>query len=291
MKLSSAMLATFLICESAWAGEKLREYSWSALQAAGQVQIGEIIPVGSKNTEECLVIENRSGDHMAAQILTVDQPGITSAIYALRGSIKYEGIEGVGYLEMWSYFPGGGRYFSRSLAGSGVMGSLRGSSGWRETVLPFSATGTPDHPTRLVVNLVLPSKGRVWLSALKLYQYQTDEDPLEASGAWWTDRRGGLIGGFGGSLLGLLGALIGILCTLGRGRSFVIGLMAVLTVLGAAMTATGIYALARGQPYGVFFPLLLGGGLAAIIFGTLIPVARRRYAQTEMRKMAAADLT
>jgi hypothetical protein len=222
--------------------------------------------------------------------LTIDQPGVKLPIYALRGRIKYEGVEGAGYLEMWNYFPGGGAYFSRTLAGTGPMKALNGTSGWRDVVVPFFATGTPMRPSKLVVNLVLPSKGKVWLGPLKLFQYGPNEDPLALAAAWWTDRQGGLIGGIGGGTMGLLGAMIGILSGAGRGRSFVIGLLVALTVIGAVALATGIYALARGQPFGVFYPLMLGGGLPAVICGGLIPTTRKRYAQIELRKIAAADV-
>jgi len=227
---------------------------------------------------------------VTTRLLTIDQPGITLPIYALRGRIKYEGVEDTGYLEMWNYFPGGGAYFSRTLAGAGPMKALSGSSGWREVVVPFFATGAPMHPSQLVVNLVLPGKGKVWLGPLQLFQYDAKEDPLTATSAWWTDRQGGLIGGIGGGTLGLLGATIGLLSGLGRGRAFVMGLMTVLTAIGVVALATGIYALARGQPFGVFYSLMLPGGLAAIICGGLIPVTRKRYAEIELRRMEAANI-
>jgi hypothetical protein len=87
-----------------------------------------------------------------------------------------------------------------------------------------------------------------------------------------------------------MGALIGFLVQTGRARSFVLGSMILLAALGVAVLAGGIAAVALKQPYGVYYPLLLGGGLSAIIFGSLIPVARHRYAETELRRITAADV-
>ncbi|HZR29328.1 MAG TPA: hypothetical protein VFA71_11185 [Terriglobales bacterium] len=290
MRTLATMFGIFLMCNIALAREKLREFSWSALQAAGQNANGKIVPAGPLNPEESLAIENSTSSRQTIQLLTIDQPGIKLPVYALRGRIKYEAVEGTGYLEMWNYFPGGGAYFSRTLAETGPMKTLSGSSGWRDVVVPFFATEATTHPSKLVANLVLPGKGKVWLSSLKLFQYDSNEDPLTASSAWWTDRQGGLAGGIGGSTLGLLGAAIGILSAKGRGRSFVIGLMISLIAIGLAALAAGTYALARGQPFGVFYPLMLGGGLAAIICGSLIPATRKRYAEIELRRIVAANI-
>jgi hypothetical protein len=219
----------------------------------------------------------------------LDKPGITSSLYALRGKIRYEGVAGAGYMELWSHFPGGGAYFSRTLAESGQMAGLRGTSDWRQVVLPFSAAGAQQNPNRLVVNVILSGKGKVWVGPITLFQYREGEDPLVAAGSWWSDREGGMIGAAGGSLLGILGAMIGILCSLGRLRSFVLGLIQMVAVLGMAALLAGLLATLRGQPFGVYYPLLLGGGLAALIFGSLIPVVRRRYAEIELRRMEAMD--
>ncbi len=285
-----AVLVLCLWSSPAPAEQMIRGYSWSQLKAAGRLASGGVTPAGQGNECESLALSNQSSQPVRIELLVIDQPGITGPVYALRGRIRYEGVEGVGYLEMWSHFPDGSAYFSRSLAGQGLLASLSGTSAWRDMALPFSAAGTAKRPSKLVLNLVLPGKGRVWIGPLSLFQYKEGEDPLASSAAWWTERDGGLIGGVGGSVLGLIGALIGMLSARGRSRSIVMGAMAVVAIVGAFALITGIVAAAHGQPYGVYYPLLLGGGLGFTLFGGLRPIVRRRYDAIELRRMSAADV-
>jgi hypothetical protein len=52
---------------------------------------------------------------------------------------------------------------------------------------------------------------------------------------------------------------------------------------------SGVVALAGGQPYAVWYPLLLSGPVSALVFGALIPVVRLSYTMRERQKMAAMD--
>src|SRR5207247_60213 len=70
--------------------------------------------------------------------------------------------------EMWSVFPNGERFFSRTLATQGTLAALHGESSWRRFELPFFLSGTTQTPSRLEINLVLPGRGTVWLGPLRL---------------------------------------------------------------------------------------------------------------------------
>jgi MFS family permease len=110
----------------------------------------------------------------------------------------------------------------------------------------------------------------------------------------WFDpiRFGALYGGIGGGLLGslggVLGAAAGTLAPRGKGRSFILGAFTLLTVIGAGHLVLGLYALAVGQPYGIWYPLVLIGALLTLVIGSLRPVVRKRYEEAEARKMEAA---
>ena len=110
----------------------------------------------------------------------------------------------------------------------------------------------------------------------------------------WFDpiRFGALYGGIGGGVLGtlggVLGAAAGTLAPKGKGRSFVLGAFTLLIYIGVGHLLIGAYALYTRQPYGIWYPLLLIGGLLTILFSALRPAVRKRYEEAEARKMDAA---
>jgi hypothetical protein len=171
------------------------------------------------------------------------------------------------------------------------MQSLSGDSDWREISLPFQLSPDPKapKPNKLIVNVVLPGAGEITLSDLTLKEAEDVAAAMAPPGAWWSDRTAGWVGGVGGTVLGLLGALIGTLCGLGIGRRVVLPLLIVGSVLGGGLFVTGLIALAIGQPYGVYYPLLLCGVLCGVLGIVGVVVGRQRYAQAELRRMQALD--
>ena len=51
----------------------------------------------------------------------------------------------------------------------------------------------------------------------------------------------------------------------------------------------GVIALALGQPYAVYYPLLLCGIVLTGVCGGIWPAIRQGYEQRELRRMAAMD--
>ena len=220
------------------------------------------------------------------QVWVVESPAVRGDQYAITGSVAYADVEGEAFLEMWSVFPDGSRYFSRSLDERGPMGKLSGSSPARPFVLPFFLTPDSPRPVRLELNVVLPAGGRVSVRELR---FGSGDEAMTPPGAWWSERTGGLVGAAAGSAVGLLGAVIGTLCTLGRGRRFVMAGLLALGVSGLALLAVGLVALALGQPYAVWYPLVLLGALDPVLAFSLLPTARRRFEEIELRRMQALD--
>jgi hypothetical protein len=225
-----------------------------------------------------------SGTGRTFPLVAIADPVIRGNAYALTGRVRYRGVAGVGFLEMWSVFADGGRYFSRTVAGDGPQARISGDSEWRDFELPFYLNGSK-RPVRLELDLVLPGAGRVWIGPLELTV------PGTASSAWWSDRTGGLIGAVAGSLIGITGAILGVLIARGRGRRAVLTTMVALSIAGSALLVAGAVALALSQPYAVSFPLILGGMILIAVFGPGYHRARRAYEEVELRRMRAMDVT
>ena len=112
----------------------------------------------------------------------------------------------------------------------------------------------------------------------------------------WTDPNtfgayaGAILGGGGGTLAGIWGALAGTLAPRGKAKTLVLGFGIGLAALGAILAGVGLYALIDGQPYGIWYPLVLAGAIVALVTGTLIPLVRKRYAEAEARVLAAEQM-
>ncbi len=271
------------------AEEVLREISW---QEVGQGARGSEDGAGQAQTElegETLRVSNATAQPATVAVLTLEDPPITSATYAITGKVRYEDIEGDGYLEMWSCFDRAKRYYSRTLSKSGPSGVLTGSAGWRRFVLPFySKQGVPP-PQKLLINVVLPARGRVWLSPLRLVQYGPGQDPLAAPGQWWSDRTGGLMGGVLGTILGCLGGLIGWLTAKGKARNVVFGSVRAMQAVGVGSLLGGVVAVIMSQPYCVYYPFLLVGIICLAVGTGVVHTVRKRFDELELRKMSAMD--
>jgi hypothetical protein len=147
----------------------LPEFDWSKLAAEGRILNGVPVTVDGRTA---LKIENTSDAPLQLALLKIEKPPITAMRYAVTGEIKYENVQGDGYLEMWNDFAAAGRFFTRTLApaGQGPIGQISGTSSWRAFALPFDHTGTAGAPTRLEVNIFLPGRGVVFLGSVKLMQ-------------------------------------------------------------------------------------------------------------------------
>jgi hypothetical protein len=112
----------------------------------------------------------------------------------------------------------------------------------------------------------------------------------------WFDpiRFGVLYGAIGGSALGVLGGVLGAasgyLAPRGRGRGVILGAFTILLIVGLLHLVVGIYAFISGQPYSIWYPLVLIGVILTAVMGGLLPVVRKRYAEAEARRVNAAVL-
>ena len=216
-------------------------------------------------------------------LVAVDVPSMDTDAYAIQGQLRHSNVEGTAYLEMWSVFADGGRYFTRTLGSEGPMAALTGTSDWRPFELPFFLQGAPP-PVRLEINVVLPGAGTVEVRPLRLVAVAARAQPAARSGLPI-----GVVGAIVGTMVGLFGALIGTLVSRGRARSFVLPAMTVACGLGVLLVIASVVAAVGGQPPDVVFVLFVPGVIMAAAFGLTLPNVRRAYAEAELRRMRAID--
>lgn len=214
--------------------------------------------------------------------------GRFSGAFYLKGRVRYEDVQGVGFLEMWTYYADGGMYFSRTLGDSGPMGKLTGSSDWREVVLPFK--GPPDTvPIKITVALVLEGKGTVWLEPFKLSAAPMPKAPAHGgSVSETTASRGGvwLVSAVAAPmLLVLLLALFPATRGLARPIAIVAASMSAVLVV-----ATLLLALTQGTLVGGAALSVAVGSVAIVVFGGIAFLARRTT-EDELRRMRAMDVS
>lgn len=115
-------------------------------------------------------------------------------------------------------------------------------------------------------------------------------DPAAAeSDQWWSARTAGYFGAIGGSALGLLGAMIGVVGGAMRMWRFAVQALNVMIIIGVLGASSGFYAVFASQPYHVYYPLLLTGVLCLVLGIGLRFTFHAVRRQQELHKMRAMD--
>src|SRR5689334_271638 len=70
----------------------------------------DALPAGTKLVQgedgaEILEIANTNSSPLHLELLRIEKPAISAQVYTLSGKMKYENVEGAGFLELWSVFP------------------------------------------------------------------------------------------------------------------------------------------------------------------------------------------
>ena len=274
MKFVVALIALGCYVGSAHAEETVRKITW-----AGS------LPEGAARGPErsgSVTVTSMSDEGLTVTLLELEEPGITKLRYALKGRVRYENVDGAGYVEMWNVFDEG-RYFTRTNLDQGPMRAITGSSGWRDIVLPFDATGGNAPPRGLLINVVLPGRGKVTLSPMTLVELEEGEWPSGSGGM------SGLWGGIAGAVVGTLGGLLGWLGGKGRAKTLVLLGFRVMMTAGAVALAIGILSFVKGAGYDVYYSLVLIGGIAFLVSASALPRLQKQYESIELRRMSALD--
>jgi hypothetical protein len=93
-----------------------------------------------------------------------------------------------------------------------------------------------------------------------------------------------------GIAAGLMGGLVGLLAPRGRARNFILRAWFGLWAAAVILLVTGFVALAQGQPWGIWYGLLLPGAIGTLVVGANSLLVVKTYRQVEERRLAAKDL-
>ena len=110
--------------------------------------------------------------------------------------------------------------------------------------------------------------------------------------ALWSSRDAGWIGGIGGSAVGILGGVIGSLSACYRWKwafHTQFALLLIMANIGLSLLVFGSIFIFSNQPYEVYYPLLLGGGLMTILGFSMLHLPYTRRTMIEKQKMQALD--
>ena len=255
-----------------------------------------------ESKDAVLALGNDSGAPATLTFARIESPGVTASNYALRGSLRYQEVEGDAYLEMWNLFADGSRYFSRTLAEAGPLAKITGSSDWREFALPFSLLDSPDRPSLLILSLVLPGKGEVVLGPLRLVQYDSAESMWTALAAgagaagapgapgWWSPPAGRALSLLGTMILVLASGLAFWLARMGKARAWGLSVLWLETIAGAVALMASVFATLAAQPGWVRTPLIVLGALAILLGMLSLRVVPARYTALELRRMQSQNI-
>ena len=116
----------------------------------------------------------------------------------------------------------------------------------------------------------------------------------ETATPWWSSRTSGMIGCLAGAAIGIWGAMFGITAGVmvpkGKGRTAVRILMYPMLVLAVAALVVAVVALTKYQPRGVWYPLMLLGGIVLLQLAWLIPFLELTLRKVEKKKLEAEEL-
>ena len=93
-----------------------------------------------------------------------------------------------------------------------------------------------------------------------------------------------------GLAAGLAAGLVVWLVPRGRARNFIVRAWFMLSAVAVALLIVGFVALAQGQPWGVWYGLLLPGAIGTLVVGANSVAIQKRYWEVEERRLAAKDL-
>lgn len=261
------------------ASKVLQSFDWKDISA--QMPDSEIVTMDGMPVLKIAKTNDASAE---VSLITITNSAVIHRSSAVEWEMKYENVSSSSSRELYAIYP------PQAVGGDAITNQYgiqcrAGTRNWDKfsfTIMraPYDNETPPD---KLELKLYVPSNSTFYLRPVKLVGW------VDNSAGWWTSQQAGLIGAIGGSLIGCLGAMTGILGSKGRARGLVLTTVKICIVIGIVMLIGGVTAIALKQPYAVYYPMLLGGFILTIVFSVNLPAIQRRYDELEIRRMASED--
>lgn len=285
-----ATVMSIVVC-AASAGAEEAELASFSVSTLAEVNVEDSLaqegvvtfdPTTTSDGDGALKIVHSGAGPKSVSLFRVPLEGVEDTVLWYKAAVRAQGATGKAYLELWCEFPGGNRYFSRALDQS-----LTGTTGWRHSQTPFFLK-EGHQPRAVLLGVRFEGPGAVWIDDVRL---------VKGSSSWLgqfnlEDNPGavlGVLGGILGAMVGIWGGIAGTLASKGRARAFVLTSAWVIILLGAALAGIGGYCYFTRQPYGVWFPMVLAGGIIALVVLANYPALARRYTLLEASRLEAMD--
>ena len=265
-------------------------FDWKDLSA--QIPNSQIV---STDGVSVLKVVKTNDTPLEISLLTITNSSLVQKANAIEWEMKYENVylstnkvliaENRPRLEFYETFP------PRAVGGDSSTNReaiyFYGTKNWDMYEFPITPAyyDNETRPKGLSFRLSWPASGTIYLRPIKLLGWAS------SLGGWWSPQQAGLVGGIGGSVIGCLGGLLGVLAGLGKARRFVLAMAKVFIALGILLLIAGVVAIAAKQPYAVYYPPLLMGFILTLVFSVNLPSIRRRYDELEIRRMTSIDAT
>ena len=279
----------------------LRVYDWKEVTLQPRLPGSELY---STNGISVLKIENTNNAPLEVTLLTITNASLIAKADSVSCEMKFEDVlfcpvavtntgRGFGrFAGVWTNYLAGRLIYSAHIPPEAAGGDettninyyeIDGTANWKRYGFGTGQAPGQSLPTKLELKLYLPGNGTVYLRPIKLL------GEGHSSTGWWSPQQSGLIGGIGGSLIGCLGGLIGLLVSKGKARSFVLAVVKCFIALGILLTMAGLIAAVLRQPYDVWYALLLPGVILVLVFSLNLHSIQRRYDELEIRRMTSID--
>ena len=269
-------------------GRTVEEISWKTLDQTRQLLGGEIVEAEAGVAREILKVDNPKGKPSWITVFKIEKPQVGPPAFGIEGDVRYEGVEGVGLLEMWGHFGVGEESFSLPgrTSGGGLTAPLRDKSPWRPFRAALALGNLKAAPGSLEFKVVLPGRGAVFLRDVRLVQYTENAAWLADEGIDWSKFTGVLI--VVGATLGILVCQIVATALLTRtlaATRIALRLTLIGQALGAGALVAGIYFASHPPTSMVGLALVCAAAVDIGAVWAMVPWIHRRQGELDTQRV------